>query len=93
MAKIRFVLVLALLVLVSTSLFASSRKTFYYNDATFSSIIGARYVPAWGCPETDIFWSWGYITSYQEIHSYSECDEGGTEIVRCFSNGTQVPCP
>jgi len=94
MAKIRFVLVLTLLLLVSVSAFAvGSVKTVWYSNSSFTTVVGAKYLPAYDCPEWDLWWQWGSTSAYKKIHTFTECDEGGTETVRCYYNGGSIPCP
>ncbi len=98
MSKIRVVLVLALVLLFSTSAFAlGSFKVFHYSSSSFTTVVGASYTPSWDCPEDDLWWSWGSTSNFRKFWDYPGCEEGGTPTVGCmvYSNGvwTSVPCP
>lgn len=98
MSKIRIVMVLAFVLLSSTSAFAvGSFKVFHYSSASFTTVVGATYDPSWDCPEEDLWWQWGSASHFRKYWSYPECEEGGTPDVGCtvYSNGvwSSVPCP
>jgi hypothetical protein len=97
MLKVRFVVALILLILVSTSAFAiGGIRYWYYSDSSFTTSVGARYIPDRDCPEDDYWWAWGTTSAYRKVFEFSECYEWPEDNVYCqvYNNGwTTVPCP
>lgn len=87
-----------LLLLVATPAFAVGGETWtYYSDSSFSTVIGARYIPIPSnpCPE-DHEWWWGQTSGFKKIEYWSECHELGPAGTTClvWNGGWQtVTCP
>ena len=98
MSRIRFVLVLTLVLLVSSSAFAiGGWKKLYYSDSTFTTVVGGRYQPDYDCPWDDQWWQYGSTSIYRKTFYYTECYEYGDVTEEChYWNGSyweSITCP
>lgn len=98
MSKLRFAIVLMLLVATTVPVFAAGGiKYWYYANSSFTgNPVGGRYTPDWDCPDDDLWWAWGTATAYRKVFLYDDCYEYGnvTEYCEVWNNGwSTVSCP
>ena len=87
-------LVLLVVLLTTTPVFAATTLTRYHANSSFNSPVGATFVAYYPCEDG---WYWGTTSYYKEIiQNWDDCEQGpqtSTCWVWCAGYWEQVSCP